>query len=442
MITFGCRERLQKLANNITSKNVLSRKNRQITFFRIIAFSPAIYGYLAIASIVLAAIGGMLDLGKRRALQIVAPADWILISPGLIYFFLLAISLIRPDFELADFSYLERPLIFIILYFLLVHFRTSGDTDFILVFMKFVPIGALFLVPYIIYQAWYLDVRLTAGARNPIPLAIISLVMSQISLLYLLSSDRRQQFLGLFGFLLYALAVIYSQTRSIQIIFLPCLLFTLCVIYRQNSHNKKLLLFVVLLTLVSLPILLSSNSVMSRFIALSDSINNMLIDETTSNTSLSQRVEMLQRGFCIAKMRPLSGYGVANRRDLLNSSHEKSKGDLKECYGSPLPWYYNHFHNGYITATIDVGVFGAVSILLLIISPLCYTLVVHNEQYRAHRIVISTTLAIAYGIESVTGQPFGGDLLDAFYVMLCMILSLSNQPHCPSNSSQVFHLRP
>lgn len=401
----------------------LEKKVRRV-FFIVVAISPAIYGYITIVSVVLAAVGGLIDWVRRRSIVNIAKHDWILILPGFLYFIILTLSLIRSDFEVADLSYLDRPAIFLVLIFLIVHFRVY-QCDYFFIFIKYIPVGAVLLIPYFYYDVWYLQIRLEAGARNAIPLGIISLIFSQISLLNLLSDSKRQQIWGVFGFLIYSLAILYSQTRSVQIVFVPCFLFTVWTLRKHISSKVK---FTFAASIIIIAVLFSmSDNGQKRFQLLTSSIYNIVAGEMISDVSVSLRLQLLKKGWCISQSELAFGYGLSNRRDLLNGPMQNAPEKLKTCYGAPHT-YFNHFHNGYLTALIDAGILGAITILFLIGSPIVFLIASSRNEYQTHRSVMAVSLVAAYGTESLVGQPFGGDLLDAFYVIICLLLALSVSP--------------
>jgi O-antigen ligase len=393
-------------------------------FFKIIAVSPVIYGYIAIVSVVIATIGGILDVINGRGKGKVYKNDLLLIVPGLFYFSLVAISLIRSDFEIEDISYLDRPAIFLSMYFLLVHFRKYSNEKYVDIFVKYIPVGAVLLIPYLCYEAWYLQARMEAGARNAIPFAMISLILAQMSLLNLLNTDKRFQLFGVFGFIIYSLAVVFSQTRSVQMLYVFSIVMTVWFISKQKLFSRNMIIVVCCAVVLSISLAFSSDAVKNRFQLLTISISNVIKGREISDASINERLEMLNKGWCLASKSVFVGYGIANRRALLNENVGDAESSNKECYRKPHP-YYNHFHNAYITAAIDFGILGSVSVLLLILSPFVFTVRSASNQYTTYRYVISTSLVATYGLESLIGQPVGGDLLDAFYVILCLLLVLS-----------------
>lgn len=397
------------------------------TFFKIIAVSPVIYGYIAIISVVVATIGGMLDVLNGRGKGKIYSNDWFLIVPGLFYFSLMGISLIRSDFEIEDISYLVRPAIFLSMYFLLIHFREYRNEKYIDLFVKYVPVGAVLLIPYMLYEVWYLEARMAAGARNAIPFAIVSLILAQISLLNLLTNDKRFQLFGIFGFIVYSFAVVFSQTRSVQLLYVLSVVMTVWFISKQRLFSKKMIMVVCCGVVLSISLAYSSDTIKDRFQLLTTSVVNAIQGRKISDGSINERLEMLNKGWCLASKSILIGYGIANRKALLNKNVQDTESSNKECYHKPHP-YYNHFHNAYITAAIDFGILGSISVLLLVLSPFIFTFKSVNNQYTTYRYVISTSLVATYGVESLTGQPFGGDLLDTFYVILCLLLALSASP--------------
>ncbi len=374
------------------------------------------------------ALAGMADLVRKRKLPKLTKYDRIIVYPALAFFIVNALSVIRPDFKIADLAFLNHSLMFLLPYFVIRRYRYVSDANEFDVFVKAVPYGAILLLPWLLYQGVYLNQRLEGGAGNPIPFAMICTLMLPICIINLTSEALLKRLLSLFGFAVFAAALVFSQTRSMYIAVIPNILVAVYYLYCHSKHRLKEVVIAALICASLATLIIDKSAVLLRFNLLTNSISSIFTGDPIDGESVQMRVTLLRKGFCLAKERPLVGYGIANRREVLSAEQQPSSGWGGICDTIHSRFFFTHFHNGFVSAYIDAGVFGLLSTLALLFSPLALSIVSPNDGTKRLRISVALCLTSVYVMAGMTNLLFGHDLIDVIFLIFSTFLALSIKP--------------
>lgn len=376
----------------------------------------------------LVALAGIADIVRKRKLPPLTKFDRIIVYPALAFFLVNALSVLRPDFKIEDLAYLNHSLMFLLPYFVIRRYRYVSKENQFKVFVDAVPFGAILLLPWLIYQGVYLNQRLEGGAGNPIPFAMICTLMLPICIINLTSGSVLKRLLSLFGFAVFSAALVFSQTRSMYIAVIPNILVAAYYLYFHSRHRLKEVVIVALVCTSIATLFIDRSAVILRFNLLSSSISSVLSGAPINDESIQQRVTLLRKGFCLAKERPLLGYGISNRREVLSAEQEPSAGWNGICDTLHGRFFFTHFHNGFVSAYIDAGIFGLLSTLALLFAPLTLSIVSPNDGIKRLRISIALCLTSVYVMAGMTNLLFGHDLIDVMFLIFSTFLALSIRP--------------
>ena len=154
---------------------------------------------------------------------------------------------------------------------------------------------------------------------------------------------------------------------------------------------------------------------------LADSVSQ---GEFVLDNSIEQRVILYKRGWCLFEKAPLWGYGIGKRNDILaqGNSDVIAKGNVSCPVEHPG---FSHFHNGFLTAAIDAGIFGVLATLLLFLSPMFFVFAAPNDGLRFKRFVFASVICTTYFFAGMTNILFGQDLVDSLFIVFSVVLALS-----------------
>ena len=142
------------------------------------------------------------------------------------------------------------------------------------------------------------------------------------------------------------------------------------------------------------------------------------------DVSVAIRMGLWSGGLKAAEKRPIFGYGANNRSRVISRDPDQVPGSRRpaEHLGRTT---VSHFHNGFLTAMIDAGVFGVLATVMLLFAPLALAVFApHDDIYRL-RLAFALFLFFTYAIAGSVNIMFGQDLIDALFVTGCLVLALS-----------------
>lgn len=137
-----------------------------------------------------------------------------------------------------------------------------------------------------------------------------------------------------------------------------------------------------------------------------------------------QRMQLYSRALCLIKEQPIFGYGYGKRDGILAQGNLSSvtQGEVT-CPQEHL--LSTHFHNGFFTATIDAGIFGLTTAILLLLSPMIFVLQAPKDEKHKLRLAFASMFVGTYGIMGMFNILFGHDIIDSLFITGLIFLALS-----------------
>ena len=400
------------------------------------AVLPAAAGSIVGFLFVFAALAGIRDICTKRIDLSLSPYDKLLVYPAITFFLVMMISIIRADFEPADVLSLLPALMFVCLYFVIKRYRYLGNQDSFRFFITAIPIGAF---PLLIVMGFEFDsiakgFRFAGGAGNPIPFAMIVTLMLGICIMNLAFHTWRGKLLVILAIAIFITALGTSLTRSMFLAFFPIMLIS--AVFLIIESKRKIVYAVSLIAIVTTCIIFTSQigHIQSRAGTLKQAVVALQQGNELQTGSFNERIAIFQKGVCLAIQKPLLGHGIAKRRNVLNTITTASEATKIEFCSLESPAYpYTHFHNGFVTAFIDAGIFGFLASLWLLFAPIIFAVKSPNDGLKRMRIATALCLTTVYFFAGMTNILFGQDLIDAIFMIFCLFLALS-VPNSNQNS--------
>jgi O-antigen ligase len=362
-------------------------------------------------------------LFEREKFKLVR-SDWWLIIPGLAFYLTMAASLIRPGFELSDVTQLVPPLLFLCIIFALIVLRSIKNADYFSLFIKYAPYCGVFLIPLLIYN-WYAPAgRFSGGGGNPIPFAMICALYAPICLLSAIGASKKHQLLSYFGAALLILGLLLSQTRSMYLAMFFNLTLVFVYMFLQSSRKSLTAVISVVIIACAGTVVANNDAIYDRGKSLFILADNVSQGKFVLDNSIGLRVILYKRGWCLFEKAPLWGYGIGKRDDILAQGKQDAVVDGAVLCPAKHPGF-SHFHNGFLTAAIDAGIFGVLATLLLFLSPIIFVFVSPNDGLRPKRFVFASVISITYFFAGMTNILFGQDLVDSLFIVFSLVLALS-----------------
>jgi len=264
--------------------------------------------------------------------------------------------------------------------------------------------GALLLA---IVQYYWLGIRAEGGAGNAIVFATVTCLSVMMCLAGTLSDIEKNRALFACAALAGTVAIVYSGSRMIWLALLVAGLAVLLINLRKLTGRNaiRLLLIagaiVIVIAAVGFPII-------SQRAAFLFSDWDALNTKGDYNTALGLRAAVWQIGLRAFHDMPIFGHGIAASRDLIRQG-------FHEQFNMPSTGF-SHFHNGFLTALVEAGLLGAVTLAAVFVVAVRNAAIVLRtsadaiERFGATMIVVTV---ITYLIGGLTGILVGHDILDA-----------------------------
>ncbi|TRC97511.1 O-antigen ligase family protein [Mesorhizobium sp. WSM4303] len=264
--------------------------------------------------------------------------------------------------------------------------------------------GALLLA---IVQYYWLGMRAEGGAGNAIVFATVTCLSVMMCLAGALSGIEKNKALLACAALAGTVAILYSGSRIIWLAMLVAGIAVLLINRRKlNNRNAiRLLLIagatVIVIAVVGLPII-------SERAAFLFSDWDALATKGDHTTALGLRAALWQIGLGAFHDMPIFGHGIAASRDLI-------KDGFHNQFNMPSVGF-SHFHNGFLTALVEAGLLGAITLAAVFVVAARNAAIVLRtstdaiERFGATMIVVTV---ITYLIGGLTGILVGHDILDS-----------------------------
>jgi O-antigen ligase len=356
---------------------------------------------LLIASIVWAIV----SLSLKRFPPAFSRQDLFLIIPAIVYVLVqLLAMLINSDTGLMPVLRKLAPLLpFLLFWLMLPRLRiTSGRT----LFESFVlgaAICGILALPIAMWQGVILRTRAEGGAGNALPFALICALFSVLALLNLLSEVKWRKIVGFIGFVAGFVCLLLSQSRGM----LPATVLAIALFAMFFPATIKPWLNIkgaLILAVVAVIIVCFGISSADR---IRDTIAYMTSENATAtDTSYSVRMDLWKYGLELVQQNPVFGYGVQNRRVLIEQTGLQ----------------FTHFHNGFLTAMVDSGIVGFLSLVALLCAPLLAAINAARDDFYRQRLFVAIVLTATYVVGGMTNFIFGHDIYDSIFLWSALVI--------------------
>jgi len=264
--------------------------------------------------------------------------------------------------------------------------------------------GALLLA---IVQYYWLGIRAEGGAGNAIVFATVACLSVMMCLAGALSNIEKNKALLACATLAGAVAILYSGSRIIWLAMLVAGIAVLLINRRKlNNRNAIRLLLIagatgIVIAVVGLPII-------SERAAFLFSDWDALATKGDHTTALGLRAALWQIGLGAFHDMPIFGHGIAASRELM-------KDGFHNQFNMPSVGF-SHFHNGFLTALVQAGLLGAITLAAVFVVAARNAAIVLRtstdtiERFGATMIVVTV---MTYLIGGLTGILVGHDILDS-----------------------------
>ncbi len=270
--------------------------------------------------------------------------------------------------------------------------------------------GALLLA---FAQFHFLGQRAEGGAGNAIIFAMVTTMASTIALAGAFSRSGMSATLLFGAYFAGSIAVLYSGARMSWVaLFIAS--GTLLWVYRDRRHawNSTIavsgaMIGVLAVTLVAMQV------IPARISALGKDIHE-LTTKGNFDTSLGNRGKLWEFAMEAVREKPFLGHGPQASKTRIRNEFEKLGVGTR----------YTHFHNGFLTAWVEAGLLGLLSLAGIFVA--AATIAVRtlartdNDNQRLGASILLSAV-IVYVVNGLTGILIGHDILDAMLVTyLCV----------------------
>lgn len=257
-----------------------------------------------------------------------------------------------------------------------------------------------------VIQQYWIGVRAEGGAGNPIVFATVVCLAVAVCMAGALSGIERARNPLFYAALAGTIAIIYSGSR---IVWLALLIAGIAVllINHQRLRGRNAVRVLLLLTAVGVVIAAFGSQAISGRVDFLRSDWDALGTHDNYDTSLGIRVALWDIGLKAFHDMPVFGHGVGASQLLIKQGfHDQFAMDTG----------FNHFHNGFLTALVQAGILGAMTLAAIFVFAAGNAVrVLQNsrdpvERFGATMIVI---VVITYLTAGMTGILIGHDILDS-----------------------------
>ncbi|MGX7872051.1 O-antigen ligase family protein [Mesorhizobium sp. ORM6] len=265
-----------------------------------------------------------------------------------------------------------------------------------------------------ITQQYWLGIRAKGGAGNAIVFAEVLSLAVIICVTAALSGIERHRGALVCAAFCGTIAIIYSGTR---IIWLALLIAGIAVllINQQKLRGRNAIRLFLLLAAIAVAIAIFGFQTISGRVEFLRSDWDALAIHGDYTTALGLRVALWDIGLKAFREMPLFGHGVGATQLLIRQGFQNQFG---------MDAGFNHFHNGFLTAMVQAGILGAVTLAaIFVVAARNAARVLRNsadpiERFGATMIVV---VVITYLTAGMTGILIGHDILDS--VLMVFLVS-------------------
>lgn len=323
---------------------------------------------------------------------------------------ILGIAMNPKPFE--GLGWISRVLPFFAIWLLLPRMRLSPDGRLVPLFVLGSGIGMILSFAMAVAQVLFFTDRAEGGSTNAALFGLIGVLFGGIALLNLHSPNKTERIIAIIGYAAGLGCALLSGTRSAWLCIPVHLVIFLWYFRKHHLHfsGRSIMIGsgILLLGLLAL----GSPQIAGRVAALQQNLTS-LEKGTDDFTSLSARVALYQGAISAIIKDPLTGYGPQNR---MVSVLAEVPGQIKEKLN------YTHTHNGFLTAAVDAGIFGALALLVMLCAPIIGAFRKEPGPGRNLSIAFALLLTSSYLITGSFGIMFGQKALDAIFAFTVALI--------------------
>jgi len=242
--------------------------------------------------------------------------------------------------------------------------------------------------------------------------APITVLMMFLSIINYDNDNLTNKIFGLTAFICGMILVLDSGIRLSWIVFVILTIVVAFVMFKKTQVNKLSLVVSILLLTVFISFIGNNHTVNNRLTAAYNNISDWS-NGKNERSSVGVRLEMYKSGLEAFKEKPFFGHGY------LNGTKEAVK------YSNPrardLISGFVQMHSEYVTTMVEKGLFGLLSLGMLLLSP--FLIIVRNYCKDDIFIRIGLVTSISFILFGLFNVSFGDTTIKAFYVLLiCLFL--------------------
>ncbi|MER8576892.1 O-antigen ligase family protein [Mesorhizobium sp. M1409] len=257
-----------------------------------------------------------------------------------------------------------------------------------------------------VIQQYWIGVRAEGGAGNPIVFATVVCLAVAVCVAGALSGIERARNPLFHAALAGTIAIIYSGSRIAWLALLIAGIAVLLINHRR-LRGRNAVRVLLLLAAVGIVVAAFGFQAISGRIDFLHSDWNALGAQGNYDSSLGIRVALWEIGLKAFRDMPLFGHGVGATQLLIKQGfHDQFA----------METGFNHFHNGFLTASVQAGILGAATLAaIFVVAAGNAARVLRNssdpvERFGATMIVI---VVITYLTAGMTGILVGHDIVDS-----------------------------
>lgn len=242
--------------------------------------------------------------------------------------------------------------------------------------------------------------------------APVTVLMMFLSIVSFDNDNLINKILGLIAFIFGMILIVDSTVRLSWVVFTVLIIIMPFLMYKKIMISKFMLMISLVLTSVFIYFINTSHIINTRISQASNEVSSWN-DGKYLNSSVGIRLEMYSAGLEAFKEKPFFGHGFRN------GTKEVSKhADL-----SVRSSIYNfaQLHSEYVTTMVEKGLFGLLSLGILLLSPAL--IILRNYSKDDIYIKIGVISCISFFLFGLFNVSFGDTTIKAFYVLLiCLFL--------------------
>lgn len=398
----------------------LARNNR--TYTQALAALPAVAGSTVSVLLVVASAWAVISIALGRYPVRYARTDRYVTIAGVFYTVVMVASIVLHMRGWRDLGYAVTPLMYLAPALLLPRYRFVPDVDYFDVFVRAAPWCGILVLPLIAYQA-LIGGRAEGGAGNAYPFAMICTFIGPVALMNLREQSSYRAFLATAGFLSCALGVVLAETRTAWVAFALNLVVLAWYLAPGGAFRRNGRLIAVAVVVFAGILVVTAGPIAHRVEMLVQDVQAAMRGGVPSQ-SLAARLGLWIAATEAIEARPLTGYGAQNRSRIIReivipvTNRQQHRQHLETLV-------YSHFHNGFLTGMVDAGVLGLLATAMLLFSPLALAFAAPRDGNHRRRIAFAAFLFWTYAVTGSFNIMFGQDLIDALFVIGCVMLALS-----------------